>query len=107
MVKTSSHSYRYAKITSKLGLLFFFITSVGVVISLEFIITFKSTAKPDILKVDGFKGYLDRQFTSGSCALTVYTLSKVYLSVTNGKLTLCILAKHLCFTKTQRREVNK
>ena len=57
--------------------------------------------------VDRFKEYLDRQFSSGSCALNVYTLFKVYLSVTNCKLTLCILAKNLCFTQTQRREVNK
>ena len=27
--------------------------------------------------VDGFKEYLDRQFSSDSCALNVYTLSKV------------------------------
>ena len=57
--------------------------------------------------VDGFKEYLDRQFSSGSCALNVYTLSKVYLSVTNCKLTIRIFAKNLCFTQTQRREVNK
>ena len=44
--------------------------------------------------VDGFKKYLDRQFSSGSCALYVYTLSKVYLSVTNCNLTLCILVKN-------------
>ena len=54
--------------------------------------------------VDGFKEYLDRQFSSGSCALNVYTLSKVNLSVTNCKLTLCILAKKpLLHTDTKKR----
>ena len=57
--------------------------------------------------VDGFKEYLDTHVSSGSCALNVYTLSKVYSSVTNCKLTICILAKNICFMQTQRREVNK
>ena len=57
--------------------------------------------------VDGFKEYLDRQFSSGSCALNVFRLSMVYLSVTNCKLTLCIIAENLWSTQTQRREINK
>ena len=55
--------------------------------------------------VDGFKGYLDRQFTSGSCAPNIHKLSKVYSSVTNGKVTLFILAKTFV-SCTLRREVN-
>ena len=96
------------KIASKLGLLFSS-PQAGTVISLEVIINVLEHSKTCITQiwvqlVDGFKGYLDRQFTSCSCALNVYTQSRVYLSVTNGKLTLCTIAKNLCFTKTKEEK---
>ena len=111
MVKTSSHNYRYVNNRYKTGapLLLCSGRDSNLIGGHHNILEYNQTwiTQIGVRLVDWFKGYLDRQFTSSLCALNVYTLSKVYLSVTLTKLTLCIIAKNLYFTKTQRREVNK
>ena len=90
MVKTSCHSYRYVKNRFKTGppLLLSSGRGSNFIGGHYNILEYSQNWITQILVrlVDGFNGYLDRQFTSDSYALIIYMLSKVYLSVTNGKL---------------------
>ena len=107
MVKTGSHSYRYVKNRFKTGAPLLLSSGRGSNLIggyykiLEYIRTWITQIW--VRLVDEFIGYLDRWFTSGSCALYVYLLSKVYLSVTNGKLTRCIIAKTFA-SRTHKEE---
>ena len=86
------------KFASKLDFLFFFINLVGIDISLDChykLLEYSRTSMTQtrVWPIDGFKQYLDRQFTYRIMVLNVYTLSQVYPFVTYFKLTLYMLVK--------------